>query len=137
MIKKILLTILFATFFWLLMGDAFAAITLDDSMRPNNLPGFTAVEVDENAAPETAATRTLIVYVGNIVSQVLLFAGAIIIFFLIIAGSDYILAFGKDERIERGKRGIFWAILGLVIIMLSYAIVRGLIGIVLQTDVTA
>ena len=132
--KKILLTVLAATIFWMLAQQALAVIQLDPNLKPDNLPDITVqAEIDENS-PETAATRTLIIYVGNIVSKVLVFAGAVSILFLIFAGANYILAFGKDERIERGKRGLFWSIAGLLVILLSYAIVRGIISIIMQFD---
>jgi len=133
-LKKILLTVVAATIFWMLAQQALAAIQLDGSLKPSNLPDITVqAEIDEGA-PETAATRTLIIYVGNLVSKVLVFAGAVSIAFLIFAGANYILAFGKDERIERGKRGLFWSIAGLLVILLSYAIVRGVISIIMQFD---
>jgi len=134
-IKKILLTIFGGMcFFWLMQG-AFAAIQLDENLRPSSLPTFdVAPEATTDDNPETRATQTLILFVGSIVSQVLLFVGAITIIFLIIAGANYIFAFGKDERIEKGKLGMFWSLAGLVIIMLSYAIVQGIIQIILQVD---
>lgn len=134
--KKILLAILVAVLFSLFVNSAFAAIQLDDNFRPNNLPTMDAEEaVGDN--PETAATNTLIMFVGNIISQVLLFTGALTIIFLIIAGVNYILAYGKDERIEKGKRGMFWSLVGLIVILLSYAIVQGILQIVLQVDESA
>lgn len=133
----IALTILAASIFWLTMTTALAAIQLDDTMRPSNLPSIIPVESTNSANPETAATQTLILFVGNILSQVLLFAGSATIIFLIISSAQYILAFGKDELIEKGKRGVFWSLFGLAVIMLSYAIVKGVIGIILQLDIGA
>jgi hypothetical protein len=120
-----------------LVNSAFAAIQLDDNLRPNNLPTFGAEEAVDNDHPETAATQTLIMFVGNLVSQALLFVGALAIIFLIIAGMNYIFAFGKDERIEKGKRGMFWSLVGLLVVLLSYAIVQGILQIVLQVDESA
>jgi len=134
MIKKLIITILAATLFWTLAGDALAAIQLDDNLRPDNLPDIEVAETTDNANSETLATQTIVLFIGNIVSQVLLFAGAVSIIFLIIAGGNYILAFGKDEHIEKGKRGIFWSITGLFTILLSYSIVKAIIAVLLQLD---
>ncbi len=138
MIKKLFLTVLAgACFFWLMQG-AMAAIQLDEGLRPSNLPSFeVAPEGTTDDNPETRATQTLILFIGNLVSQVLLFVGAITIIFVIIAGANYIFSFGKSERIEKGKRGMFWSIAGLLIILLSYAIVQGIIQIILQVDESA
>lgn len=134
MIKKILTTILTATLFWSLAQSALAVVQLNDSFRPNSLPSFDSVEAVDPDHPETAATQTVILFVGNIISKVLLFTASIAIIFVIIAGANYIFAFGKDQRLEIGKRGLTWSIVGLVMILLSYAIVQGIISILLQVD---
>lgn len=137
MIKKILLTVLVAVLFSFCADATFAAIQLDDNLRPSNLPTMGMEEAVDSDRPETAATQSLIMFVGNLVSQVLLFAGAITIAFLLWASFNYIFAFGKDEKIEKGKRGLFWSLVGLLVIMLSYAITQGILQIVLQVDDSA
>jgi hypothetical protein len=134
MIKKILLSCGLFTILTMASPAAMAVIQLPDYLRPDNLPESTAAEALSEDHPETAATQTLILYVGNLVSQVLLFMGSIAVIFIILAGANYILAFGKDERIERGKRGIFWSLMGLITILFSYAIVQGVISVILQVD---
>lgn len=119
--------------FWTLTADVLA-LELDPDLKPENLPSVEIMEATDEANPETAATQTLILYVGGLVSKVLLFAGSVSIIFLIYSGANYILAFGKDERVENAKRGVTWSIGGLIIILLSYAIVRGIITIITQVD---
>jgi len=120
--------------FWSLSQSAFAVIQLDDALRPDSLPTIEASEAVDSAHPETAATRTVILFVGKIISQILLFTASATIIFLIIAGGNYIFAFGKDQRIEAGKRGLTWSLVGLIMILLSYAIVQGIISILLRVD---
>lgn len=134
MLKKIIISITLGVLIWALCADAFAVISLDDEFKPDNLPGIEVVDPVSEDMPETAATQTLILYVGNLVSKILVFAGSISIIFLIASGANYIFAFGKDERLEKGKRGMFWAIGGLFVILLSYAIVQGVIRLLLQVD---
>lgn len=121
---------------WASILPAGAAIQLDNSLRPQNLPDISVEQQDENTPAAVAATQPIIIYVGEIVSRALLFAGSVSMIFLIMAGAQYILAFGKDERIERGKRGMTWSVIGLVVILLSYAIVQGIIRILIQLDAT-
>ncbi|MFA6024290.1 MAG: hypothetical protein WC777_03695 [Candidatus Gracilibacteria bacterium] len=138
MIKKLLLTIALGLSFSLLNADlSWAALQLDDNLRPDSLPTIEAEEAVDADHPETAATQTAIMFVGKIISQVLLFTGALTVIFIMIAGFNYIFAFGKDERIEKGKRGTTWALVGLLLILLSYAIVQGILQIVLQVDKSA
>lgn len=137
MMKKLFLFVFMLGLLWMLSVDAFAAIQLPDALRPGNLPEPVVVEDAINAEnPETAATQTLILFVGRLMSQILVYAGIVAVIFLIVAGANYILAFGKDERIEKGKRGVFWAVMGLFAILFSYAIVQGIIAVVLQVDVS-
>jgi hypothetical protein len=49
--------------------------------------------------------------------------------FLIIGGFKYITASGNPEQIETAKKTILYAVIGLVIILLSYAITRYIAGI--------
>lgn len=137
LLKKLLLTALATTLFWMLTQGVFAAIQVPDTFRPDNLPDWDTAAATDPAHPETAATQTVILFVGNMVSQILLFMATIAIFFVILAGANYIFAFGKDERIERGKRGLFWSLAGLIIILVSYSIVQGVISIILQVDSSA
>lgn len=133
-LKKLVLTVLAASLFWTMTQGVFAAIQIPDTLRPDNLPDWDVAAATDPDHPETAATQTVILFVGNMVSQVLLFMATIAIVFVIFSGANYIFAFGKDERIERGKRGLFWSLAGLVIVLLSYSIVQGVISIILQVD---
>ncbi len=134
LLKKLLLTVLAGCTFWMLTQGAFAAIQIPDTLRPTNLPDWDTAAATDTDHPETAATQTIILFVGNMVSQVLLFMATIAIVFVILSGANYIFAFGKDERIERGKRGLFWSLAGLLIVLLSYSIVQGVISLILQVD---
>ena len=136
--KKIYLTFIAAIIFWSITLTAFASIQLEDDFRPSNLPTLGTTQTASSADhPESAATQTLILYVGKLVGQVLVFCGALTVIFLIIAGAKYAFAYGVDDRIEQAKRGITWSIFGLIIIILSYSIVRGVIKLLVSTDVNA
>lgn len=137
--KKIYLIFLTAIIFWSLTLSAFgAAIQLDETFKPDNLPTLGASQTASSTDhPETAATQTLILFVGNIVSQILVFSGALTIVFIIIAGAKYVFAYGNDDRLGQAKRGITWAVVGLILIILSYSIVRGVIKLLISTDVSA
>ncbi|MBI4127321.1 hypothetical protein HY463_01285 [Candidatus Peregrinibacteria bacterium] len=131
--KKIYLAIAAAIIFWSLALNAFAAIQLDETYKPDNLPSYQT----QTGSGEIAATQTVALFVGKIVGQILLFLGAVTVVFIIIAGAKYIFAFGNDDRLGQAKRGMTWSIVGLILIMLSYAIVRGVIKILISTDVAA
>ncbi len=69
----------------------------------------------------------LIIYVINIM---LALAGVISVLFLIIGGFWYITSAGNEETAEKGKGTVINAIIGIVIVILSYVIVTALSGVV-------
>ncbi len=59
----------------------------------------------------------------NVILDLLYVAGAIAVLFLIIGGFWYITSAGNEEQAEKGKSTLISAIIGIVIIVLSYVIV--------------
>lgn len=59
----------------------------------------------------------------RIIEVALFFAGAIALIFLIIGGFQYIAARGNEEATEKAKKTITGAVLGIVIIIMAFAIV--------------
>lgn len=63
-------------------------------------------------------------YLITIILQVaLLVAGSIAVLFLIIGGFRYVTAHGNEEAAEGAKKTITHAILGIVIVVLSFAMI--------------
>jgi uncharacterized membrane protein len=60
------------------------------------------------------------------------FAGVVTVVFLIIGGFFYLTSAGNEEQSEKGKKIIINSIIGLVVIILAYAIVS-IIGSVLTS----
>jgi hypothetical protein len=151
-LKKTIVLLLTGILLSMSLASSVFALQLDPNLKPDNLPPIFTVDedggvdvdgdgiadivaLDENAEnPEIYGTQTLIFIIGNIVSQVLVFAAAVSMITLIIAGINYIYAFGKDERIEKGKLGIFWSVMGLLTILFSYAIVQAVLGLLIRLD---
>ncbi len=75
---------------------------------------------------ETSLTSLL----QTIINYMLAFAGLIAVIFLIWGGFQYITAGGNEETAEKGKGTVVNAIIGLVIIGLSYVIVNVVIGLI-------
>ncbi|MCL5410724.1 MAG: hypothetical protein M1324_02610 [Patescibacteria group bacterium] len=60
----------------------------------------------------------------KILDLMLWFAGVLIFIYLLIAGIQYITAGGNPEQVKKGQQGIINAIIGIIIVVLSLAIVR-------------
>jgi len=68
----------------------------------------------------------------SVVDILLLVAGGIAVVFIIIGGFQYVLSRGNEEATETAKKTLQNSILGLVIITLSFAMVRIIAAVLLQ-----
>ena len=59
----------------------------------------------------------------TVIDWVLAFSGAVAVLFLILGGLQYITAAGNEKRVETAKNTILYAVIGLVVILLSFVIV--------------
>ncbi|MFC1750864.1 hypothetical protein ACFL2V_18890, partial [Pseudomonadota bacterium] len=59
----------------------------------------------------------------TITQTVIAAAGGLAILFIIIGGVQLLTAYGSDEKVTNAKKTITFAIVGLLIAILSYAIV--------------
>lgn len=66
--------------------------------------------------------------VVNIITQLmmwlLLLLGAIAIIGFVISGIWYLTAAGDEERMERGKRGMMYSIIGVIVALIGFVIVQ-------------
>jgi uncharacterized membrane protein YidH (DUF202 family) len=69
----------------------------------------------------------LIVEVINIM---LIFAGAIAVIFVIIGGYQYLTSAGNEETAEKGKKTLINAIIGVVLIIMSFVIINVIVNLV-------
>ena len=60
----------------------------------------------------------------EVIRLMLLLAGAIAVVFVIIGGYQYVTSGGSEEQAEKGKKTLINAIIGIVIIILSYTIIN-------------
>src|SRR3990167_8302336 len=60
----------------------------------------------------------------NIVDWALIFGGVTALFFIIYAGIKYIRSGGEEEKIKSARETLTYAIIGLVVILLSFLIIN-------------
>lgn len=83
--------------------------------------------LDSNAPDNRLATTNINnpgSLVTSIISIVLAVAGAVAVLFLIIGGFRYVTAQGNEDSVDAAKTTIKNAIIGLVIILLAFAILQ-------------
>lgn len=81
----------------------------------------------QSAAPSGAPTD-LDVQVQNITNTMLLVIGIVAVIMLIVGGFRYVLSNGNEKAISGAKDTILYAIIGIVVALLSYAIVNFVLG---------
>ncbi|OGE85542.1 MAG: hypothetical protein A3J48_00300 [Candidatus Doudnabacteria bacterium RIFCSPHIGHO2_02_FULL_46_11] len=78
-------------------------------------------------APSQAVTfsdYTVEALVARILNIALLFVGLIALVFIVIGGYRYIMAGGNEESVGKAKQTIMNAVIGLIIVILAFAIVN-------------
>ena len=81
-----------------------------------------------------AATERKIVYplIQNILNAVIAVAGIVAVIFIVKGGFDYMTSSGDAGKVQKAKQTILYAVIGLIICALSFAIVNfviiGLLG---------
>ena len=84
-------------------------------------PALAAIPV---TPPNNVPTSTLPDLINTISSVILLLVGIVAVLFLIIGGFRYITASGVPEQVQSAKGTIMYAIIGIMVALLSYAIVQ-------------
>jgi len=94
----------------------------DDVFRPDNLPGGRQT----NAPAETKIAETF-----EFGTSLLLYAsGSVAVFMLVFGGVRLILSFGNQEQMDAAKNTIKWAVIGLLIVILAFALVQNVIDLI-------
>jgi hypothetical protein len=85
--------------------------------------------------PATTKGEGTVILIVNIITGALLgIAASFAIFFLAIGGFRYVTSLGQTEVMEKAKKTIIYAILGLLAVIFSYIIVQTVIKIVISVE---
>jgi cytochrome bd-type quinol oxidase subunit 2 len=120
------------TFQWSLVGLliivlAFVLITaISKFLNVQEIPtGTTPLDVQN-----PIQNNSLYDFILTILQNFLPVAAIIAMLFLIITGFRYITARGNEEQTTAAKQGLFWSVIGLIIILLAYVIVSATLKLV-------
>lgn len=70
------------------------------------------------------STVSVPVIMGRIINAILGFVGSITFLLFIYGGFQWLTSAGNDEKVRSGTEIMKWAIIGLVVILASYALLR-------------
>ena len=126
MMKKLLRYISISTI--IALGD----ISLTFAQRPPPIiPAGNSLVIPSASTLASSEKSTFIAdtLLPTITRTVITLSASLSVLFMIIGGITILTAYGKTEKIESAKKTIIWAIIGLLISILSYAIVSIISGI--------
>ena len=103
-----------------LMMTSFTAVHAQGFISPTDNPGAIST-----ATGGQGSFRQLAL---TIVNFFLTFLGLIAVVMIIYGGFLYVTAAGAQEKIESAKKIIMYAVIGIVVILLSFAIVNTILG---------
>lgn len=91
------------------------------------LPYELVAQLQTNAIPKPRLDSA---QVENIYNGVLAIAGIVAVIFVIVGGIKYSLSSGNPQEASKAKDTILYAIIGLVVVMSAFVIVRVVTGLV-------
>lgn len=118
------LALLFITVLIINISPVFGAVEMDPNLKPAFAPGYTSKE--NKAAPVTSVLQTL---AGSLIYV----AGPLAVLMIAIGGFQYVASHGDSTQMENAKKTIMFAIIGLIVIILSWAIVTNIARVFLST----
>ena len=78
-------------------------------------------------------TRSLTDIIGNIIQWILGLVGVVLLVMFIYGGVLYATSAGNEDKVETGKKVMLYAIIGVVIIALAFALTRYVIDALFQS----
>lgn len=69
-------------------------------------------------------SQTITDVLKKVINWMLGLVGFLALIALIIGGARMIMDFGNEEQVKKAKMTITWAVIGLLVVMLSYAIIN-------------
>ncbi len=109
-----------------------ARLTLDPALKPQNSPG---VIIGEETLKKEGSETALINYTLQVLAGALInLAAPIAIIIIAISGLYAVVSHGDQALIEKAKKTLQWAVIGLVIIIFSWVIIRTVLTVIIDAN---
>ncbi len=96
--------------------------------NPGSIGGNPPASNGEVSLMNPLGNKTLMEFIQDILDVILVFAVPLIVFFIILAGFNFVMARGNDGKLESAKKALLYAIIGGVIILGAYVILEVISG---------
>lgn len=80
--------------------------------------------MDCTSADTPTSLQCIPYFISNIISFAIPFAGVVAVFFIVLSGIKFLTSGGDPGKVEGAKRTLTFAIIGLVIILLVFVIIK-------------
>lgn len=88
-----------------------------------NLPKIGAKTSSESTSPISTAEESFGVIMEKIAGYLFMFAGAVAIYYILLAGFTLIRARGDEEAVKKGHQMLIWSVVGFLLVLVSYSLV--------------
>lgn len=132
-LAKLIIPVLIGVFSFNLFGIVPTASA--DSICDN--PNISDEIKGANGCPSSKSPGTLKDSITIILNSIILVAGLVAVIFIVIGGINYMTSAGDPGKVKKAKDTILYAVIGLVVCALAFAIVNFVIGSVLHQGTAA
>jgi hypothetical protein len=141
-ILKLVLAILSLTIWMTGLGTAMAVpldnhdlmtrVVLDPNLKPDNSPGVIigTETLSKNGAEAAFGNYVLQIIAGGLITV----AAPVAIIIIAISGLIAVVSHGDQGLIDKARKTLTWAIIGLIVIIFSWVIVKAVISVVISAN---
>jgi len=112
----------------IVLGLMTGAIALLSFIPTASAALITSGDVPGEIAAATGGEGSIRALALKIVNYFLTFLGVLAVIMIIYGGVTYVTAAGKDEAVGNAKKIIMYALVGIIIVLLSFALVNTILG---------
>jgi lysylphosphatidylglycerol synthetase-like protein (DUF2156 family) len=113
----------------IVLGLMVGAITLFSVILPTASAALiNPSDVPTEVSAATGGEGNIKALALKIVNYFLTFLGIVVVLMIIYGGVTYIMAGGKQESVDNAKKIILYSLVGIIIVLLSFAIVNTVLG---------
>lgn len=119
MTKKILITIIFATFLFINTSSVFAG-NVEDLIGKITAPSPIAGFLEKNPTGSGAISQ----FLSNLVTLIYGVAGTVLIFMFVWGAFEWLISAGDKEKIATAQKTIINAVIGILLFAIAFAVIR-------------
>ena len=86
--------------------------------------------------PNPLGTTDVRLIIANVINGALSISGSIALLMFIYGGFLWLTAMGKPEAVDKGKKVLIWATLGIIVIASAYVVTNAIFNALLTGSVT-